>query len=309
MNSTAPWPTTPDLYTIVEVPVGAGTGEFQVGEFKALELQFNGVAHGKRMVNGHVTRAPAENFLYLRADDPMLSWLGQRRPLEPEAVANQLRQRTDDWPLGYIVIHRDLLGDDNNTFQEIVGYLNQQGDLLCPPLIEGDGVAYPARGRPTCAPRTPPQNAEGAYVIDIGAPTDAAYLGWGWHYAEDVAGLSVRWTGDWADLVFGIENWRPGQHRYADLVFDLPPGAYDMTLTAQALGEARTVTPILNGEPLDSLVISAETLADYTIELPADLVTDGDNVTLRLACDDLVDAGPRRVALMIDRLTFTPRQP
>ena len=47
---------------------------------------FYGITHGKRMVNAHLSRVPISHYWYMRTDDPMLAWLGQRRFIEPEVV-------------------------------------------------------------------------------------------------------------------------------------------------------------------------------------------------------------------------------
>jgi hypothetical protein len=78
-------------YVIVEVPVGASSGEGLVGEPVYATTQFYGLTHGKRMVNGHLARVDPLRFWYLRTDDPLLSWLGQRR-FRPE-LAGGARSR------------------------------------------------------------------------------------------------------------------------------------------------------------------------------------------------------------------------
>ncbi|MGQ9888400.1 MAG: hypothetical protein ACUVSX_07910, partial [Aggregatilineales bacterium] len=80
-----------DDYVVVEAPTGAGTGEVLLGNAAAIQYQWYGIFHHKRMVNGFISRAPIDNFWYIVSDDPLLSWLGQRRWLEPELVEGQLR--------------------------------------------------------------------------------------------------------------------------------------------------------------------------------------------------------------------------
>ncbi len=93
-----------DSEVILEVPTAAATGEIILGDPRAVQLQYYGVVHQKRMVNGFISRTPLEDFWYMRTDDPMLSWLGQRRYLEPETgrgavppahlrLADRLRRR------------------------------------------------------------------------------------------------------------------------------------------------------------------------------------------------------------------------
>ncbi|MDX2137009.1 MAG: hypothetical protein SF123_02865, partial [Chloroflexota bacterium] len=78
-------------YIVLEIPVAGGSGEAWVGDFPAMETQFYGIRHEKRMLNGTFARAPLDHFWHWLYDDPMLAWLGQRRWLEPERVETQLR--------------------------------------------------------------------------------------------------------------------------------------------------------------------------------------------------------------------------
>ncbi|MGQ9889922.1 MAG: hypothetical protein ACUVSX_15765, partial [Aggregatilineales bacterium] len=71
-------------YVVVEVPTGGSSGQGIVGTEAAQTLQFYGITHGKRMVNGHISRVNTWHFWHMRTDDALLAWLGQRRWLEPE---------------------------------------------------------------------------------------------------------------------------------------------------------------------------------------------------------------------------------
>src|SRR5690606_17385445 len=104
-------------------------------------------------------------------DDPLLSWLGQRRFLEPELARAELERIIFDWPVGYIIVHQDLIGREGPTVQEVIGWLNAQADLLCPVWVEGDAVVYRTAWHPDgCPPRTPPEVEPGVYQIDVGSP-------------------------------------------------------------------------------------------------------------------------------------------
>ncbi|NDJ61056.1 MAG: hypothetical protein GYB67_08015 [Chloroflexi bacterium] len=287
-----------DEYVVFEVPTGIGTGEVLFGDSRAIQLQFYGMTHTRRMVNGFISRAPIENFWYMVYDDPMISWLGQRRYLEPENVAAQLRERIFSWPIGYIVIHQNLIGRDGPTLQEIIGYLNQHDDLVCPFTVEGDAVVYRTRWHPDgCPPRTPPEVAPGEFVIDIGAPGDEVHLGWGWHYREDVFGVTLRWMGEYPQT---------------RLYVDLPPADYTVTITAQAFHEPRTLQLIVNDQPLGTpATVSTDQLAEYTFDLPAEVIGDGDHSEVVFDYDDWrvpaelgLGGDQRRLALAVDWVRF-----
>ncbi|HEX3052274.1 MAG TPA: hypothetical protein VHP83_16560 [Aggregatilineaceae bacterium] len=292
-------------YVVLEVPVAAGTGEYWVGDLDAIELQFNGMTHGKQMVNSFLSRAPLADYWYLRTDDPMLSWLGQRRLLEPELVEQQLRERILDWPIGYIVVHQDLIGMNTSINQEIIGYFNSLPDLLCPFAVEEGAVAFRTTWHPAgCPPRIPREVSPGQYQIDIGASDDVRYLGWGWHWPENISGLLLRWTGEYPQ---------------AKLYVDLPPGAYDVTVIAQAFWEPRILRLLVNGVPApladnssdNTAAIPTNTLVPATFTVDAETIGDGQYITLELAYDGWVvpaevgqSGDTRKLALLIDQITF-----
>ncbi len=295
-----------DNYVVVEVPVAGGSGEAWVpggsqasgeGGFKPIEAQFYGMTHHKRMLNGSIARAPLSHFWYWLYDDPMLAWLGQRRFLEPDQVESQLRDRIFNWPIGYIVIHQDLVGKIGPTNQEIIGYFNSLPDLLCPVYVEGDAVAFRSTRHPDgCPPRTPPEMTLGTYQIDIGDSGDERYIGWGWHWQEQVPGLHVRWTGEYPQTL---------------LYVDLPPQDYKLTLSAQSIYRDRQLEVLVNGQSMGTQTVPADNLAalDYTI--PAEVIGDGKHITITLAYDSAdspADVGLgddiRKLAVMVDWIHF-----
>ncbi len=287
-----------DDYAVLEVPVAGGSGEAWVGEFRPMETQFYGITHGKRMLNGSIARAPLANFWYWLYDDPMLAWLGQRRYLEPEVVENQLRERVFEWPIGYIVIHQDYIGRVGPTNQEIIGYFNTLPDLLCPVYVEGDAVAYRTAWHPDgCPANIPPEIEPGRYQIDIGSIGDEKFIGWGWHGPENIAGITVRWNGEYLQT---------------QTYFDLPPGEYEISLSAQAFHESRTLRVLVNDTALDSAVsVATDSLQTFTFTLPAEIVGDGKHLNLTLDYDGWVVPNEvnqggdlRKLALMVDWIRF-----
>lgn len=287
-----------DDYVVVEVPVAAGTGELWIGDFADIETQFYGTVHGKRMVNGFVSRTPLEYYWYLRDSDPMLSWLGQRRLLDPAAVEAQLRERIFGWPVGYIVIHQDRIGLHGPTNQEIISYFNSLPGLLCPFAVEGPAVAYRTTWHPAgCPARTPPEVRPGVFRIDVGSPDDVRYLGGGWHWSEQVFDISLRWA---------------GHEPQASLFVDLPPGAYTVTLAAQAFWQDRSVQLQVNGEPAgEPVTVGTGGLAALSFDVPAGLVGDGRHVEFTLVYDGWTvpaeagqSADPRPLAVAVDWVEF-----
>ncbi len=289
-----------DQQVIVEIPVAGGSGEAWVGEFRPMEAHFYGITHGKRMLNGAIARAPLSHFWYWLYDDPMLAWLGGRRFLEPETVATQMRARLVDWQIGYFVVHGDWIGVEKPAFLEIINFFNSHPDIACPVSIEANTVFYRSARHPYgCTSRTP-HSVDGGYLIDIGAPDDLAHIGTGWHYAESIAGLTVRWAGD-----------QPEAWLYATL----PPGAYDVDVIMQAYQQPRTVHLRVGEATLDeTAIVSLDSLRSYRFTLPADVVGDGQHLPIALTydswaspADDGGNGDMRRLAVLVDTIRFTPR--
>jgi hypothetical protein len=291
-----------DQEVILEVPNAGGSGEAWVGEFKNMETQFYGMTHEKRMLNGSLARAPLGHFWYWLYDDPLLAWLGQRRYLEPDVVEAQLRQRIADWPIGYIVVHQDLIGRDGPTNQEIIGWFNSLDELLCPVWIEADAVVYRTAWHPDgCPPRTPPEVEPGVYQIDIGSEGDERFIGWGWHRQEIVGGATTwRWA---------------GEHPETKLYVDLPPGDYEITLAAQAYYEPRQLQLLTNDTPLgDGLTVGIDSLQTLTFPPVGTRysMSGANHLTIALQYDAAItpqDTGQggdtRKLALAVDWIRFT----
>jgi hypothetical protein len=295
-------------YVVLQAPTGMGTGEVLLGNPRAIQYQWYGIAHEKRMVNGFISRTPIENFYSVDTEDALLSWLGQRRLLEPERVQAQLRERIFDYPIGYIVLHTDDIERQSvSANDEIAGFFNNLDDLLCPPDIEGAAIFYRTRWHPEgCALRTPAEIDSGIYEIDIGTTEDRRYIGWGWHYAEPVGGVDWRWIG-------GQPQFAPDAEATpipATIYVTLPAGEYRLLVTGQSFVEARTLTITVNGETIEgthqfepdrlqeqtSSVFRTDVQGTLTIEL----TVDGSFVPRDLGMGD----DGRQLSIAVERLRF-----
>ena len=255
------------------------------------------------MVNAHLSRVPISHYWYMRTDDAMMAWLGQRRFIDPVAVEAQMKQRIFDYPIGYFVIHRDRIGGVGSvTDQEVLGYFNSLRDLVCPLWIEGDAIVYRTMWHPDgCQARIPPQDASGSYVIDVGSTDDLHYIGWGWHQAEDISGITLRWTGEYPQT---------------QVYFDLPPGGYSLTISAQSFYEPRRLRALINGQQVgDPVTVTVDALHPYTFPIPANLIGDGQHLDLTLDYDATVvpalvgqGSDTRKLAVAVDTITFAPEK-
>src|SRR5260221_869112 len=287
-----------DDYVVVEVPTAAGTGEVLIGDPHAISFEYYGMTHGKRMINGFISRAPVENFWSLRTDDPLLSWLGQRRLLEPKLVEFELRKIIYEWPVGYIVIHENTIGLSSSINQEIIGYFNTLPDLLCPVFFEHNAVVYRTAWHPDgCPARTPPEISPGIYQIDIGAPGDERFIGWGWHYAERIGPVTLRWA---------------GAYPQTNLYVDVPPGAYELSLSAQAYQRERQLTVQVNGVTVGTSSVSVDSLGTLTFNVPASAIGNGKHTTVTLIYDGVdvpsqvgVSQDQRKLSVMVDWVRFS----
>jgi hypothetical protein len=293
----------PVTYVVVDVPTAGMSGQGLVGDARWPTTQFYGLTHHQRMVNGHISRVNTWHFMWLRDGDPLMSWLGVRRWLDVEAAAAQLAERIPLWPIGYFVVHENLIGRESPALTEIYGFFNAQRAQLCPPIVEGQAVFYRTvwlaqqPGIAPCPRRFPPDGR-----IDIGADTDRAYLGWGWYPPETFGGIAARWAG--AIPLGGQTEPAPIQ-----LFLDAPPGAAELILTAQSFHEPRRVTVRVNDRPIGTLTVQPEALADYTLPIPAGLA--GDQTVITLDVDGALSPAAlgqgndsRRLALLVDRIVW-----
>jgi hypothetical protein len=295
-------------YVVLEIPTAGASGEGLVGQTDWAATQFYGVTHGKRMINGHLSRVDPWRYLYMETEDPMLAWMGQRRYLDEEAVRAQLAERIHAFPIGYIVIHTQWLPQNGPTLQEIVGFLNAQIDLVCPFWIEGDALVYRTSWHPGgCPTRIPAILSDGSYEIDIGSIYDQRFIGWGWHWREDVGGTTWRWTGDYPRL--GGERVPDGGFLHSDLYLELPTGVYTLRLGAQAFAETRAITLTQDGMLLGTAKVEAGSLQEFSFSL----TSAGGLMNIRLVYDAVLTPAfvgqgddRRRLAVAVDYLRFEP---
>ncbi len=284
-------------YVVVEVPTAGASGEGIVGRSQWVATQWYGMTHGKRMVNGHISRVNPWHFLWMETADPMMAWLGQRRFLEPEIVARDMAERIVSWPIGYFVIHTQWLPQNSPTLQEVIGWFNAHRELVCPFAIERELIVYRTTWHPDgCPLRTPPQVEPGKYEIDIGEVGDERFIGWGWHWQEDIGATRWRWTGEYPE---------------ARLYVDLPAQNYRLRLAAQAFWETQTLDVSVNGQSLLQSEVIPDRLQEIEILIDEQLLGSGQQIEITLDYSTTYipqevgqSSDPRRLAVAIDWIRF-----
>jgi hypothetical protein len=133
---------TPGDFAVLELPIGVRTGFAIAGRGET--LQYYAPFHQHPTPTGYLSRLPNEVLDYFYSD-PLLGALTLSHGLPPQVeVDAQLSQLIQDWNIGYVVLHRDLLEQ---------GRIKSFGDLLNrQPLLERVGeegplVIYKARGK------------------------------------------------------------------------------------------------------------------------------------------------------------------
>jgi len=110
--------------------------------------------------------------------------------------------------------------------------------------------------------------------VDIGSAGDERFIGWGWHWSEEIAGLTLRWA---------------GAYPQTDLYIDLPPGTYSGEIVAQAFWEPRQLQFFINGEAVSTKWrVQPGNLQTFTFTLPADTIGTGQHLKLTLAYDAVI---------------------
>ena len=248
-------------YVVLQVPLGTGLAYWPTG--RRFDLMHYGGVHHKKQVSGLLSRAPWQVRVYYEEKSALLSAVAFVRPLDTQAAPRELAKAVDEWPLGYIVIHRNYLSEPEA--REMAGFFNMQ-ESVCFVRAEADLMIYRAHWHPKgCPPRTPPQDATGAYVLDLGAPGDEGFIGEYWYWQEDVGGVGARWAG-------GNDASR--------LRVALPGGRdYRMTLVATGYGEGQGVEVRVNGAVLGGCELAGGWSA-CEVGLPARVVGEGDLVVV-----------------------------
>ena len=266
-------------FAILQLPLG-WRNSFGVLGSEQTNLQYFQTEHGKRMIGGNISRAPAFKMEYFgrlplfRA----ITDLEMYRDVSPELDA-AARAQADDlmtlYDVRYVVTTPPIPGryPYQDTWQRTEQYALEVLPLEEQPVWEADGYrVYRVVRPPVSLP----------FRLDLGTPGNEPYLGEGWDIRSDEKpyGATANWiTNDAAELYLPLDEQQDITFRIA-----LAPLAYG--------GANQTLAVMFN----DEAVLSGRELAagwqTVEVRVPAAATRRGAN---RVRLEFLWSASPREV--------------
>lgn len=249
----------PDEYTLLEVPVGAhNTIARAFGS--GFELEYYSGVHHKRLINGSVSRAAAGITASYRQWPLITALAGEGPPPDASVARDNLLQLSKDWDIRYVLVHRELLSPELDTWA--IGFFNTQPDW-CLVDEEGSLLAYHRLDSGDCSGLdllNPPTDG----TINLGDGDDDRYLGLGWYPSENVGGPQARWTGS-------IPT--------STLKLHLAAQSYRILIKATSDVPNQVVTVLVNDVSIASMSFGAG-WGEYAFNLPVSSIPPNGLVTL-----------------------------
>lgn len=232
---------------LLEVPLGVDTGYTLYGHGQ--QLIYYQPIHQKRIPNGALSRMSLSYEHYFNSYLLLRAITGNEN-LAP-AAADELPLLIQEWHIGYVLIHLDLL--TQNELRQLPPFFAQHPSL-CFWRMEGDLVVY--------RPRTPEGclQTAGPVHVNLAAPESTAYVGSGWYLPEDIGGVQGRWAGEIST---------------ATLRLDLVPQDYVLRFRAWAYPPNQSVTVRVNDTQIAVLPMP-ETWVEYKAIIPATAIQSGE---------------------------------
>jgi hypothetical protein len=241
----------PEDIVLLEVPLGVDRGYTMYGY--AQQLIYYQPVHEKRIPSGAISRMPREAVDLFRSVN-LLEAIAGRAPLEP-AAADELPRLIDEWNIGYVFVHRDLLSQMLNQeyLQDLLPFFATHPSL-CFGQVEYDLVTFQARPPEGCPPMEVPVR------VNLGMPDDVAHVGSGWYPPEDIGAVRGRWAGG---------------ESVTTLRFDLSAQSYQLRFRALAYPSGQVVIVRVNDHIIAELPM-AEDWIDYQVAIPASVIEAGE---------------------------------
>jgi hypothetical protein len=181
----------PEDHTLLQVPIGPASGSLGIGG--ADQLNYYARFHHQRTINGLVSRLPANQLARFR-NTPFLRALARENPLPPFAEARaELVRRLSSWDIRYIVVHKDLLQEDEA--RAFIEFFNQQPEL-CVFDDAVDTIAYRAISSWAECPKPDLTTLPPGGKLELGESSSDHFVGQGWYNVENIGGPQGRWAGE-----------------------------------------------------------------------------------------------------------------
>jgi hypothetical protein len=242
-------------FVIMDVPVGVRYGWTGIGQGDV--FMYYGPVHQHRMVNGEISRIPYSEYIFF-LNSPLFSWLANDNSDNDAkgraAAAAQFKQYLHEWPIGYVILHRDWLTQAQQD--DWVGWVNTQPGL-CPPQLSPDSVLIWWRNQDLGCDTTP--QSDQSVQIAMGNPTDWGAIGSGWYDQETIGGPAARWAQADASLRLTLN----------------PANAYTLTFSALPFGDNRTVTFSGSGWTSAPITLTGGNWNSYSVTIPVGALQDG----------------------------------
>jgi hypothetical protein len=239
----------PEDHTLLQVPIGPASGSLGIGGGD--QLDYYARFHHQRTINGLVSRLPA-NQLARFERTPFLRALARQDPLPPfEEARAELVRRLSSWDIRYIVVHKDLLNEDEA--RAFIEFFNEQPEL-CVFDDAVDTLAYRAISSWAECPKPDLIALSSSSNLKLGEPGSDRFVGRGWYDVENIGGPQGRWAGETVTSTLRLVP---------------PPGSARIRFRAVAYPASQTVTIYIDGRKVGEANL-ANDWAEYEFTVPAE---------------------------------------
>jgi hypothetical protein len=236
-------------HTLLQVPIGPASGSLVIGG--ADQLAYYARFHHQRTINGLVSRLPA-NQLARFERTPFLRALARENPLPPfEEARAELVKRLSSWDIRYIVVHKDLLDEDEA--RAFIEFFNQQPEL-CVFDDAVDTIAYRAISAWIECPKPDLITLPSGGQLKLGESSSDRFVGQGWYNVENIGGPQGRWAGETVTSTLRLIP---------------PPGSTRIRFRAVTYPANQTVTVSVNDYTVGVADLTND-WADYEFTVPAE---------------------------------------
>jgi hypothetical protein len=278
----------PDDVAVLTLPLG-WRNSFGVVGVEDTRVEWYLSAHGKRLLQGNISRAPGYKFDYWAQVPVVRSLITLQNDGEVSAeqqVEDEARALETMALLGvrYVAVHPAIEGRPpyEQNRERSLAYLQEVLPMSL--LYEGEDLLLYRVDAP--APTTG--------TIPFGTPTSDLYQVYGWFGDDQEGGISYNWATQEALMLLPVAD---------------PTRAMTVTLTVRPFQTPQTLQPLLFEQPIGDPIPLLPGWNDVTLTLPADsLKGPTARLTLRFSRTDLpMDVIPQLTQIGTTGISF--RQP